>query len=59
MADKKKKGEYRSIEWFGRPNRDSMVHRSWKRQSGADRGRDQTLRCDTGTDETSRSRHGV
>ncbi len=38
MADKKKdkkpKGEYRSIEWFGRPNRDSMVHRSWMKNQG-------------------------
>ena len=34
MADKKKKDEYRSIEWFGRPNRDSMVHRSWMKNQG-------------------------
>ncbi len=32
--DKKSKNEYRSIEWFGRPNRDSMVHRSWMKNQG-------------------------
>ncbi len=34
MADKKKKGEYRSIHWFGQPDRDSMVHRSWMKNQG-------------------------
>ncbi len=32
--DKKRNNEYRSIEWFGRPNRDSMVHRSWMKNQG-------------------------
>ncbi|MDQ3260339.1 MAG: L-arabinonate dehydratase [Pseudomonadota bacterium] len=34
MADKKKKDEYRSIHWFGQPDRDSMVHRSWMKNQG-------------------------
>ncbi len=34
MADKKKKDEYRSVHWFGQPDRDSMVHRSWMKNQG-------------------------
>jgi dihydroxy-acid dehydratase len=32
MADDKKR--YRSYEWFGKPDRDSMVHRSWMKNQG-------------------------
>ena len=32
MADGKKR--YRSYEWFGKPDRDSMVHRSWMKNQG-------------------------
>jgi len=38
MADKKKrhfkKGELRSKQWFGRTDRDGMVHRSWMKNQG-------------------------
>jgi len=29
MANEKGRKHLRSYEWFGRPGRDSMVHRSW------------------------------
>ena len=32
MAEDKKR--YRSYEWFGKPDRDSMVHRSWMKNQG-------------------------
>ena len=32
MAQDRKR--YRSYEWFGKPDRDSMVHRSWMKNQG-------------------------
>jgi dihydroxy-acid dehydratase len=34
MADPKGKKPLRSTEWFGKPDRDSMVHRSWMKNQG-------------------------
>ena len=34
MADSKDKKHLRSYEWFGKPDRDSMVHRSWMKNQG-------------------------
>ena len=34
MADSKGKKHLRSYEWFGKPDRDSMVHRSWMKNQG-------------------------
>jgi L-arabonate dehydrase len=34
MANDKSKKHLRSTEWFGKPDRDSMVHRSWMKNQG-------------------------
>jgi len=33
-ADGRRQKRYRSYEWFGKPDRDSMVHRSWMKNQG-------------------------
>ncbi|HKV39474.1 MAG TPA: IlvD/Edd family dehydratase [Blastocatellia bacterium] len=34
MSDAGKKGGYRSAGWFGKPDRDGFLHRSWMRNEG-------------------------